>query len=276
MGVDMKAAEPQSAPIDPDQVQVVDGLPLIEDATKLKDSANGLVKQKKYPEAIHMYELGIERLDTADGHPMMRDEVEQIVKLKSVLYGNVAQCLLSQELYRRAITAVNSALELDEENVKNLYRRSQAREALKEWKSALEDSEKLQALGGGSLSKEALDARLEKLRCKLQAEEEEKAREAAESDDDGDIDLVALKDKFDAVVEKYDLKDGEAAGELADWLTSGEWNITVKKVADRWHMEYADAASFLAWISKGLEFKMASCAAADRAGVASTEPSLDV
>eukprot|EP00929_Paragymnodinium_shiwhaense_P116002 TRINITY_DN8522_c0_g1_i1.p1 TRINITY_DN8522_c0_g1~~TRINITY_DN8522_c0_g1_i1.p1 ORF type:complete len:274 (+),score=101.19 TRINITY_DN8522_c0_g1_i1:63-884(+) len=273
MGVDMKNVEP-SPPAD--QVQVVDGLPLIEAATKLKDEANALVKKKQHNEAVSLYERGVAILDKADGHPMLRDEVEQIVKLKSVLYGNMAQCLLNLELYRRALTAATSSLEVDEDNVKSLHRRSQAREALKEWKGALEDAEKLKVLGGGALSPEELAGRIDKLRGKVKADEEEKARAAEESEDEVDQDLVSLKERFDEVVEKYDLKDGEAAGELADWLTSGEWNITVKRVAERWGMEYADAASFLAWISKGLEFKMASCAAADRAGVTATEPSLDV
>merc|ERR1712151_257724 len=91
------------------------------------------------------------------------------------------------------------------------------------------------------------------LREKIAAEE--RAKEES-SEDECDTRLVSMKQRFDEVVEKYDLRDGEAAGLVADWLVSGEWGITVKRVSQRWQMEENDAHDFLQWIAKGLQFKV--------------------
>jgi tetratricopeptide (TPR) repeat protein len=146
--------------------QIIDGLPLLESARKRKEEGNELVKKKKYPEAVRTYENGIAVLDKADGHPMLRREVEDMIALKSVLYGNVAQCLLSQELFRRAIEAASTCLQLDEANAKALYRRSMAHEGLRAYGDALKDTIALQKLGGGGLTPQAVEKRLELLQDK--------------------------------------------------------------------------------------------------------------
>merc|ERR1719195_104241 len=113
----------------------------------------------------------------------------------------------------------------------------------------------LKALGGGALGAEELESRLESLRSKKEAVDKAKAEEDAESEDEADTALVRMKERFDEVVEKYDLADGEAAGEVADWLVSGEWLVTIKRVAQRWKMEEEDAEAFLKWIARGVEFQ---------------------
>lgn len=246
---------------------VVDGLPLIKAASDLKEQANTQVKAKKHSDAISLYERGIAILDQADGKPMLRQEVEDMVALKATLYGNVAQCLLSQELFRRAADAASKCLELDPNNTKALYRRSLARESLRRWGPALEDMVKLQELGGGSLTKQALEARIELLRGKKEAEE--RAKDEESSEDEADSALVRMKERFDEVIEKYDLRDGDAAAEVADWLTAGEWLMTTKRVAQRWKMEYEDAEDFIKWIAKGLEFKTQQAEAAAQSQAAS-------
>jgi len=249
--------------------EVVDGLPLIKAAKDLKDTGNASVKAKCYGEAVGSYERAIAVLDKADGHPMLRQEVEEMIALKSVLYGNVAQCMLHQELWRRAIDAATRAVELDGQNSKAFHRRSQAHEALRRWAPALEDALALQRLGGGGLSDEALAARVAVLRSKKEEQERELAAESSE--DEADNALLRMKARFDEVVDKYDLTDGEAAGELADWLTSGEWLVTTQRVAQRWKMEEEDAEAFLKWISKGLEFKMANAENAAQMSAASPQ-----
>lgn len=235
-------------------MQIVDGLPLIESATGLKNDANTHVKEKRYNEAVSLYEKAIATLDKADGKPMLRQEVEQMVSLKSVLYANVAQCMLSQSLFRRAVEAATSSLELDGENVKALHRRSQAHESLKHYPQALADAVALQKLGGGGLSKDALDARLSALRDKIA--EIQRLKDEESSDDEIGMEMVKMKKRFDEVVEKYELREDESfADEVAEWLTSGEWVVTVRRVAQRWKMEEDDAEAFLKWIAKGVEFK---------------------
>merc|ERR1712083_470377 len=106
------------------------------------------------------------------------------------------------------------------------------------------------------LTPSALTARLDSLREKKETKDRAQAELDAESEDERDDALVRMKENFDKVVEKYDLRDGDAATEVADWLTSGEWLMACKRVAQRWKMEEQDAEDFLKWISKGLEFKM--------------------
>jgi len=233
--------------------QIIDGLPLIEAATGKKNEANALVKEKKLDQAISLYEKAIEILDKADGHPMLRQEVEQMVALKSVLYSNVAQCLLSQSLFRRAVTAATSSIEADPANAKALHRRSQAYEALKKWKNAHADTVALHKLGGGALSAEAIEIRLKILQDKI--DEIQKLKDEESSEDGWGEEMVQMKKRFEEVVLKYDLKDEGVADEIAEWLTSGEWIMTIKKVAHRWKMEYDDAEDFLKWIAKGVQFK---------------------
>uniref|UniRef100_A0A7S1L6T7 Uncharacterized protein n=1 Tax=Alexandrium catenella TaxID=2925 RepID=A0A7S1L6T7_ALECA len=254
--------------------QVYDGEPLIKAAKDLKDEGNVSVKQKKYKEAVEKYERGIAILDKADGFPMLRQEVEEMVALKAVLYGNVAQCMLSQELYRRALDAASSCLSLDKDNVKALHRRSLAREALKEYAGALEDAERLQRLGGGSLGAEEVERRVQLMRGKKEAVDKVKAEADAESEDEVDTELVRMKQRFDEVVEKYDLRQGNAAEEVADWLTAGEWLVTIKRVAQRWKMEDQDAEDFLKWIAKGLEFQVQNAANQAQANSAAPAASL--
>ncbi|CAK0797534.1 unnamed protein product [Prorocentrum cordatum] len=252
---------------------VVDGLPLIEAARKAKDEGNACVKRKQYNEAVKMYESGIATLDLADGKPMLRQEVEEMVALKATLYSNTAQCLLSLELFRRASEAATSCLALDEGNAKALHRRSLAKEALRDLKGALEDAVALQGLGGGP---EDLEGRVAALRAKVEAEAKAAADEAAaeSSEDECDTALVRAKQRFDEVVQKYDLQDGDAATQIADWLVSGEWEVTPDRVAKRWQMEPEDAEDLVRWIAKGLEFKAQN--SSNQAQAAAQSPSLGI
>jgi tetratricopeptide (TPR) repeat protein len=248
-----------------EQPQIIDGLPLIESATGLKNDGNAKVKEQQFQEAVTIYEKAIAELDKADGHPMLREEVGQMLSLKSVLYANVAQCMLNQKLYRRAVEAATTCLSFDDQNTKALNRRAQAYEALQQYPKALADMVELQKLGGGGLSPEAVEAKLKPLRDKIAEIERLKAEES--SDDEWGLEMVRMKEKFDEVVAKYDLREDENfASEVADWLVSGEWVVTVKRVAQRWKMEVEDAEDFLKWISKGVEFKAENSSMSDLMG----------
>merc|ERR1712129_606977 len=137
---------------------------------------------------------------------------------------------------------------------------------------ALADQVKLQEVGGGTLKKEDIEVKLEQLRAKIAAEE--KAKEEESSEDECDTALVRMKQRFDEVVEKYELRDGEAAGEVADWIVSGEWFLTTKRVADRWKMEEEDAEDFLKWIARGVKFQNENAEAQQQSQALS--PSMEV
>jgi len=230
-------------------MKVMDGAPLIAAAAGLKEEGNSLVKKKLYNDAVQRYEKGIDILDKADGQPILRQEVEQMIQMKAVLFSNIAQCMINLELWRRANEAATASLKLDEANVKALNRRSRAREALRDYAGALNDAIAQQSLE----TNDDLERRLKSLRAKIA--EIEAAKEEESSDDEAGLEMVRMKAKFDEVVEKYDLRDDESAAEVADWLASGEWLLTVRRVAQRWKMEEADAEAFLKWIAKGVEFQ---------------------
>lgn len=250
---------------------VYDGIPFINKANELKEEGNSCIKRKAYNEAVGFYERAIAVLDQADGQPMLRTEVMEMISIKAVLFCNLAQCFLSQELFRRAVEAATSCLTLDTGNAKALHRRSLAYEALRKHEEALADAEALKKLGGGALTADTMEARLAVLRDKKAAVD--KAKEEESSGDEGDMSLVNLKERFDEVVEKYNLRDGSAAGEVADWLVSGEWSINCQRVAQRWKMEELDAEIFLQWIWKGLQFKNEN--SRQQALAESNTPSLD-
>lgn len=252
------------AAVDAQVANVYDGLPLIEAATKLKEQGNECVKKKKYNDAVALYEEGVASLDKGDGRPILRSQRHEIVKLRAVLLCNVSQCFLSLELWRRSIDAATACLKVDNDNVKALHRRCQAYEALREWEPALLDATLLQRLGGGGLDAVALQERVSFLRSKKESADRARAAEEESSEDEVDTSLVRLKQRFDGIVEKYDLRETGAADEVADWLVSGEWHINAKRVAQRFKMTDEDAFDFLQWIAKGLEFKVQNAAAHDQ------------
>lgn len=236
-----------------------DGEPLIEMTTKMKEEGNALMRSKQYAQAVEKYSEGVTVCDKAEGYPMLVREVRALVALKAVLLSNMSQALLSNELYRRALDAATRCLDVDEGNTKALHRRSLAHEALRDWSASIKDLESLKKLGGGTFSEEVLDSRIAALQDKI-AEDLRVRAEYAEQYEDSEPDetglaMVGMKQRFDEVCEKYDLRnDPGAAGEVADWLVSGEWKITIDRVAKRWHMELQDAEDFIMWISQGVEF----------------------
>jgi len=246
--------------------QIIDGLPLIEAATGFKNDANAHVKGQRFGEAATVYEKALAILDKAEGHPMLRDEVKQMQTLRSVLYANLAQCMLSQKLYRRAVEAASSCLKIEPGNSKALNRRSQAYEGIQKYSKALADMLTLQKLGGGGLSPEAMEAKLKPLQDKVA--EVKRLKEEESSEDEIGMDMVRMKERFDEVCDQYDLRDDpKFAEEVAEWLTSNEWVVTVKRVADRWKMEVKDAEDFIKWIKKGVDFKAEQSAQAEQSGI---------
>ncbi|CAL1148134.1 unnamed protein product, partial [Cladocopium goreaui] len=183
------------------------------------------------------------------------------------------RCFLSQELYRRAIEAADSCLKLDPDHLKALHRRSLAFEAIHSYQAALLDLQALRRLQG--LSIETLDQREAALKEKqANVERSTKQEEEDKADDPVGMAMTNVKERFDEICDKYDLRDGDAAGEVADWLTSGEWEVTAKRVAQRFKMEEEDAQVFLAWIAQGLDFKVRNAEAQAEAAAMAPSPSL--
>lgn len=234
------------------KVQVLDGQPLVEEATALKEKANACVKRKQHQEAVALYEEGLAVLDRCRGQPMLREESQQVDGLKAVLHSNISQCMLSLELYRRAVEAAGKCLELDPSNAKALHRKSQAHEALREYEDALKDALQLRKIGGGGLKEKEVEERCEQLLLKVQNENTMVNKVGKEHEE-----LFKMKERFDKVWQKYDLEGSNAAPEVAKWLVEDkDFDNTVGKIAKRWQMEKRDAQDLARWISKGLELKI--------------------
>merc|ERR1712232_319866 len=99
-------------------------------------------------------------------------------------------------------------------------------------------------------------AELEK-RCEILMEKHTSENKAVNKVYGDNEELFKMKERFEEVMEKYDLGDGFAAPEVARWLvTDNNFQETVKKVSKRWDMSIKEAEHFARWISKGLEMKV--------------------
>lgn len=228
--------------------KVFDGLVLLEEATGLKEKGNERVKRKDYHAAVKIYEEAIEVLGRGEGYSMLHDEVKQINALKSLLYGNIAQCMLNEKFFQRAVEAATNALILDESNLKALHRRSLAHEGEKDITEALKDALALRQKGGGAMSIEECEKR-----CDMLLEKQMAIGRVLKTNED----MFSMKAKFDEVVDKYDLADIDFAPEVARMIvTDKDLGKTVAQVAKRYKMEKDDAEHLAKWISKGLEMKV--------------------
>jgi tetratricopeptide (TPR) repeat protein len=121
----------------------------IEVSERLKEEGNTLYKEKKYSDAVDKYEeapslfhycysndpgwrknnRGIDDdvLVLVDETGADEDEAAQIKKLRLSCCLNIAQCKLKLAKFDEAVKACDTALELDPENIKALYRRAEAR-----------------------------------------------------------------------------------------------------------------------------------------------------
>mmetsp|Transcript_77548 Transcript_77548/g.209621 ORF Transcript_77548/g.209621 Transcript_77548/m.209621 type:complete len:262 (+) Transcript_77548:73-858(+) len=234
---------------DGDEVQVLDGLPLLEEATEHKEKGNACVKKRQFNEAVRHYEEGLGTLARGDGKPMITDERQQVTALKATLHSNIAQCMLSLELFRRAADAATECLKLDEAHAKALHRRSQAHEALREWEEALRDALRLRELGGGGLDPEALGSR-----CDALFEKQAKENQAVNKVVNEQEKMMKMKGRFETAFKKHGLYEADAAPEIARWLVAhDDLPFTVDKIAEKWKMSKIEAEDIAKWISKGIE-----------------------
>ncbi|CAK0828882.1 unnamed protein product [Prorocentrum cordatum] len=195
------------------------------------------------------YEEGLGTLARGDGKPMITDERQQVTALKATLHSNIAQCMLSLELFRRAADAATECLKLDEAHAKALHRRSQAHEALREWEEALRDALRLRELGGGGLDPEALGSR-----CDALFEKQAKENQAVNKVVNEQEKMMKMKGRFETAFKKHGLYEADAAPEIARWLVAhDDLPFTVDKIAEKWKMSKIEAEDIAKWISKGIE-----------------------
>ena len=116
-------------------------------AAEAKARANALFGKGRVAEAASMYQAA---LNLAQGEMTNSDSTESDdpsvatgdaePPARAVLHCNLAACRLRQRMWREAVEACDSACDLHARYTKALYRRAQAKRALREWEGAMEDA----------------------------------------------------------------------------------------------------------------------------------------
>lgn len=109
----------------------------LEAAAEAKESGNKHFVDLNFPDAVRRYTQALEHtMSMYDANEEQQNEAKQI---KLLCYLNLAQCYLKIEAHAKCIENAKSALEIDSENSKALFRRAQSYFATKEYELAKKD-----------------------------------------------------------------------------------------------------------------------------------------
>jgi tetratricopeptide (TPR) repeat protein len=231
-----------------------------------KAEGNTAFQAKQYSEALAAWQRGLDAIAQADGKPMRVDHMKLVLVVRSVLHSNRGQALMKMEFWRRAVLDLDEAVRVDPENVKAIWRRCKAREALKQWSEAVADIDLLLAPGvqanagrllqEAGLSSEQLQkerARLVEKRARADAEAEETLDERAE--EAAAKGLTELRESFEEVTKRNGLHGNpELASELAEMVTR-PGGVTAEYVANVFQISDEDADTMLQWVRKACVMK---------------------
>eukprot|EP00053_Salpingoeca_punica_P016467 m.155719 g.155719 ORF g.155719 m.155719 type:complete len:488 (-) comp16969_c3_seq3:319-1782(-) len=109
-----------------------------------KNLGNELFKKGDYERALRRYDMAINMVSST--YNFNDEEKKEVEQKKLSCYLNKAQCQLKTRHLRDAIHSCDSALELDKQNLKGLYRRGTAYLELNEWDDAEKDMQALLAI----------------------------------------------------------------------------------------------------------------------------------
>jgi len=234
---------------------------LLEYVKEQKDEGNTAFQAKRYTEALVAWQRGLDAIAQADGKPMHVNDMKLVLVVRSVLHSNRGQALMKMEFWRRAVLDLDEAVRVDPENVKAIWRRCKAHEALKQWSEAEADINLLlepglqantgRLLEAAGLSPEQLQkerARLVEKRERADADAEETFEERAE--EAAAKGLLELRERFEEVTARNGLHgNSELATELADMVTR-PGGVTVEYVANVFQISDEDADILLQWVRK--------------------------
>jgi tetratricopeptide (TPR) repeat protein len=249
-----------------DDAMVVNVDHLMDYVKEQKAEGNAAFQKTQYTEALAAWQRGLDAIAQADGRPMRVDDMKLVLVVRSVLHSNRGQALMKMEFWRRAILDLDEAVRVDPQNVKAIWRRCKAHEALKQWSEAEADinlllEPSLQANAGRLLEEAGLiPEQLEKERARLVekrahaeavADEtfEERAEEAAAKG------LRELRERFEDVTARNGLHgNSELATEIADMLTR-PGGVTTEYVANVFQISDEDADILIQWVRKACVIK---------------------
>ena len=88
-----------------------------------REEGNAAFKKKRHAEALAAWQRALDACEQADGKPMLVEDVQTVLHVRSVLHSNRGQALIDQEWWRRAVTELSEAVRIDPTNAKALWRR---------------------------------------------------------------------------------------------------------------------------------------------------------
>lgn len=121
----------------------------IMNANKHKDMGVKLVQEQKTIDAFRQFSKALKMvltLGTVDFESMVEEDKKTVDDLKVKLYNNLAHCQLQFDEYKAVILLCDKVLEIDENNVKAIYRRGSAYMGLENWEAAYKDMNKVLTL----------------------------------------------------------------------------------------------------------------------------------
>jgi len=246
-----------------------------------REEGNAAFKKKRHAEALAAWQRALDACEQADGKPMRVEDVQTVLRVRSVLHSNRGQALIEQEWWRRAVKELSEALRIDPTNAKALWRRYKCHrhlaglanadglsdhlaEAKDLWAAAQADLEALSApelqeaagplLAGAGLGPEQLEKTLEEIREKraaIEVELEESFEDRVEMQAHKGIEQ--LRERFEEVTRRNGLHGNkELSGEIADMLTREGGDKSVQFVANVYQIEEDDAAILCDWIQTAM------------------------
>lgn len=118
-------------------------------ANKHKDVGVELTRQRKTVDAFRQFSKALKfilTLSKIDHESMSEEDKKAVDDLKTKLYNNLAHCQLQYKEYQAVIYLCDRVLEIDNVNVKALYRRGAAYMGLEDWELAYADMTQVLAL----------------------------------------------------------------------------------------------------------------------------------
>ncbi|CAE6530470.1 unnamed protein product [Rhizoctonia solani] len=158
-------------------------------ASNFKDQGNEYFKSRRFREAMGFYTQGIEALtiQSVDGKPKIVEVQEKDRSLYNALLSNRAAANLELENFGKVLKDVKLVLETDPQSSKALFRAAKALVKLRRYEEALDACDRCLAFdpdNGGvksirAAAQKEFDLEIKKAKQRAEAEEKERAKEAA-------------------------------------------------------------------------------------------------
>ena len=78
-----------------------------------REEGNAAFKKKQHAEALAAWQRALDACEQADGKPMRVEDVQTVLRVRSVLHSNRGQALIEQEWWRRAVKELSEAVRID-------------------------------------------------------------------------------------------------------------------------------------------------------------------